>query len=194
MPLMAPIPVQVHLSCSLINGVQSLKKHAGYLLLAGWVSGLGMISPAFAHLEGNTPPPGCQLSQLDGAPAQDWAAHKGEVIYIDFWASWCPPCVRSFPFMNQLVQDFGERGLQVVGVNLDEKLSDAQQFLARIPAEFSVVVDADKQCAVDFGVIAMPSTYIIDKKGLVRHIHHGFRPGEAQALRDLIEALLAENS
>ncbi len=152
-------------------------------------SGLGM-----AHLQGDTPPPACKLVYQDGKPAPDWLHMKGQVIYIDFWASWCPPCVKSFPFMNRLVQEFAGRGLWVVGVNLDEKLNDAEQFLANNSTDFTVLLDMDKHCAADFGVIAMPSTYIIDKKGYVRHIHHGFREGETQALRDVVEALLAESN
>lgn len=148
--------------------------------------------PSSAHFEGNTAPPLCKLTYLDGTPAQDWEAMKGQVIYIDFWASWCPPCIKSFPFMNQLTDEFQARGLQVVGVNLDEKQSDAEDFLNRLRVSFTIMFDTDKRCARDFNVIAMPSTYIVDKRGFVRHIHHGFRPGETEALRELILALLDE--
>ncbi len=148
--------------------------------------------PAAAHLEGDTPPPSCNLAYQEGTPAQDWQAMKGQVIYIDFWASWCPPCIKSFPFMNQLIEDFKERGLQVVGVNLDEKRSEAEAFLGQFPTHFTILFDQDKQCAKDFNVMAMPSTYIIDKRGFVRHVHLGFRPDEAGAVRELIDALLDE--
>lgn len=148
--------------------------------------------PAVAHFEGDTPPPLCALTDQDGMPTEDWQSMKGQVIYIDFWASWCPPCIKSFPFMNQLTEDFQARGLQVVGVNLDEKKSEADAFLEQFPTQFTVMFDPDKSCAEDFNVIAMPSTYIIDKRGFVRHIHRGFRPGETEAMRELIEALLEE--
>ncbi|PTQ94742.1 peroxiredoxin [Nitrosomonas nitrosa] len=148
--------------------------------------------PVAAHFEGDTPPPHCSLNYQDGSQVQDWQAMKGQVIYIDFWASWCPPCVKSFPFMNQLSQDFKERGLQVIGVNLDEKRAEAEAFLNQYSPNFTVVFDLDKQCAKDFNVIAMPSTYIIDKKGFVRHIHRGFRPNETETMRELIDALLNE--
>lgn len=159
-----------------------------YLILISFLLSL----PVAAHFEGDTPPPRCNLNYQDGSPVQDWQAMKGQVIYIDFWASWCPPCVKSFPFMNQLSQDFKERGLQVIGVNLDEKQSEAEGFLNQYPPHFTIAFDFDKQCAKDFNVIAMPSTYIIDKKGYVRHIHRGFRPGETDAMRELIDALLDE--
>ncbi len=151
------------------------------------------VSSSFAHLEGDVPPPQCKLTTLDGKNAQDWSTLKGQVVYVDFWASWCPPCIQSFSFMTQLTHDFKEKGLHVIGVNLDEDQQDAKDFLIQHPVNFSVLMDETKQCAQDFGVIAMPSTYIIDKNGLVRHIHRGFRTGEADKLRHLIKQLLAEN-
>jgi peroxiredoxin len=153
---------------------------------------LVVVIPAAAHFEGDSSPPQCKLFNLDGALAEDWQAMKGQVIYIDFWASWCPPCIKSFPFMNQLTDEFQARGLQVVGVNLDEKKSEAEDFLDQFQANFTIMFDLDKRCAEDFNVIAMPSTYIIDKRGFVRHIHRGFRPGETEAMRELINALLEE--
>lgn len=154
---------------------------------------LSVATSVWAHLEGNSPPPPCELTFLDGKSAENWESMKGEVVYVDFWASWCPPCVKSFPFMSQLVHDFKDKGLNVIGINLDENIEDAKSFLAKHPVNFPILIDASKQCAQNFGVMAMPSTYIIDKRGYVRHIHRGFRSGEAEELRVLIEQLLIEN-
>lgn len=136
------------------------------------------------------PAPECQLTALNGSPVDDLQAMQGKVVYVDFWASWCSPCQQSFPFLNQLQQDYGEKGLQVLGVNLDEKVGDAEKFLSEHRAEFSIVADQTKQCAKDFDVIAMPSSYLIDRSGVVRYIHRGFRPGETEALRLIVEQLL----
>lgn len=136
------------------------------------------------------PAPVCNLTALDGVPVDSLQALKGEVVYVDFWASWCPPCIQSFPFLTGLQQEYGERGLRVVGVNLDEKVADAEKFLSDYPAGFSIVADRSKQCAKDFDVIAMPSSYLIDREGMVRYIHRGFRPGETKALRQIVEQLL----
>lgn len=165
-----------------------MKKFLVFICLAVFLGTM----PAIAHFEGDSSPPVCDLTYEDGTPVQNWPEMKGKVIYIDFWASWCPPCIKSFPFMNQLTRDFEERGLQVVGINLDEERSEAEDFLKQFQNKFTIVFDTDKQCAKDFNVIAMPSTYIIDKRGLVRHIHRGFRPGEMEAMRELIDALLDE--
>ncbi len=136
------------------------------------------------------PAPECNLTALNGAPADSLQSLKGEVVYVDFWASWCPPCIQSFPFLSGLQQDYGSKGLRVVGVNLDEKVADAEKFLADYPTGFTIVADRSKQCAKDFDVIAMPSSYLIDREGIVRYIHRGFRAGETKELRLIVEQLL----
>ncbi|CAA9889812.1 Redoxin superfamily (fragment) [Candidatus Methylobacter favarea] len=119
---------------------------------------------------------------------------SGKVLYVDFWASWCGPCVKSFPFLNSLHEKFSKEGLQILGVNLDENPADAREFLGKYPADFTVAADANEQCARDFDVKAMPSSYLIDRQGVVRHIRLGFRPGEAKELQSLVERLLAEDA
>lgn len=136
--------------------------------------------------------PTCSLTTLEGTPVHNLQELKGKVVYMDFWASWCPPCVKSFPFLNELENQLKEQGLQVIGVNLDEKVADAQAFLASHPVDFSIVADPSKQCAKSFEVMAMPTSYLIDRKGNIRHIHRGFRSGETEELRALISQLLIE--
>ncbi|MBS0422881.1 MAG: TlpA family protein disulfide reductase [Proteobacteria bacterium] len=135
----------------------------------------------------------CDLKTLDGKPAAALQELRGKVVYMDFWASWCPPCVKSFPFLNQLEHDMKEQGVHVIGVNLDEKVKDAEDFLAKHPAHFSIVADPSKACAKVLEVMAMPTSYIIDKKGNIRHVHQGFRPGETKELRALLTQLVMEN-
>ncbi|MBM4207812.1 MAG: TlpA family protein disulfide reductase [Gammaproteobacteria bacterium] len=138
----------------------------------------------------------CSLSQFTGSSAQPAGAtlnqYKGKVIYVDFWASWCGSCAKSFPFLNDLHTRYKDQGLQIVAVNLDENIDDANSFIAKHPAGFPVMTDATKQCAKDFDVKAMPSSYIVDRKGVVRHIHLGFNPGEAEDLQKIVEKLLNE--
>ncbi len=134
----------------------------------------------------------CALTTLDGKPAHDLQELKGKVVYMDFWASWCPPCVQSFPFLNQLDHELKDKGLHVIGINLDEKIADAEDFLAKNPVDFSIVADPSKQCAKGLEVMAMPTSYLIDRKGNIRHIHQGFRPGETEELRALITQLVME--
>lgn len=136
--------------------------------------------------------PSCALSSINSAQKYDFQQFKGKVLYVDFWASWCPPCAKSFTFLNELHRELKEQGLEIVVVNLDEQLEDAKAFLAKHPNNLTAAVDMTKQCAQNFNVEGMPSTYIIDRKGIVRKIHLGFRSEDAEELRNLVKQLLAE--
>jgi thiol-disulfide isomerase/thioredoxin len=146
---------------------------------------------AFAAETGSAMPV-CNVSPIGQSQSSDLSQYKGQVLYVDFWASWCGPCAKSFPFLNEMHRQLKDQGLQIVGVNLDENADDAKAFLAKYPASFTVAADVSKQCAKDFAVKAMPSSYIIDRNGVVHHVHLGFRPGEAKELRVLVEKLLGE--
>jgi peroxiredoxin len=147
---------------------------------------------AFAANAGDSLP-ACALSAVDGRRAVDLGEYKGKVLYLDFWASWCGPCAKSFPFMNRLHEEFGGKGLAIVGVNLDENLEDAQAFLAQHPASFTIAADKGEQCARQFDVKAMPSTYLVGRDGIIREVHLGFRGDEGKALREAVEKLLNDN-
>jgi peroxiredoxin len=137
--------------------------------------------------------PDCTLTtMINDSQHYDLKQFHGKVLYVDFWASWCPPCAKSFPFMNELDRDLKDSGLQVIGVNMDQTPEDAKAFLTKYPANFTVLFDASEKCAKGFDVKAMPSSYLIDRNGVIRHVHMGFRPDEAKELRILAEQLLAE--
>ncbi len=144
-------------------------------------------------IEQAQPIPDCQLTTFGTSDSFNLKQYQGKVVYVDFWASWCAPCAKSFPFLNTLNKAYKEQGLTIIGVNLDENTPDADNFLAKVPPEFSIASDSqNQQCAQDFGVKAMPSSYIIDRKGVVRHIHLGFKPGETDEIIALVKSLLAE--
>lgn len=135
----------------------------------------------------------CALTKLKNSQQSlDLDNYLGKVMYLDFWASWCPPCAKSFPFLNELHRQYHNEGLKIVAINLDEAPEDADKFLIQYPAEFTLASDLTKQCAEDLGVAAMPSSYLIDRKGIIRHIHLGFRASETQELREKVKQLLAE--
>ena len=135
--------------------------------------------------------PHCSLTSLNNVPAH-FHEYAGKVLYVDFWASWCSSCLQSFPFLNQLAHEFGDQGLHIVGVNLDEQIDDAQAFLAHHPSKFTITNRGGEQCAKSFNVEAMPTSYLIDKHGVIRYIHQGFREGEVDELKVQIAKLLAE--
>ncbi|MCF8006107.1 MAG: TlpA family protein disulfide reductase [Methylovulum sp.] len=138
------------------------------------------------------PMPNCALLLANQSANIQLKEHLGKVLYVDFWASWCGPCVKSFAFLNQLNDEFKPQGLDIIGVNLDENFSEAQAFLDKYPANFTIATDQTQQCATEFHVKAMPSSYLIDKKGNIRHVHLGFRADEASKINALIRQLLAE--
>jgi len=118
--------------------------------------------------------------------------YAGKVIYLDFWASWCAPCRTSFPLLNKLHQKLKTQGFEVVAINLDEDKADAEKFLQKLPVDFTVLRDAKGEWSDQFAVEAMPTSFIIDKQGVVRHIHHGFNKGDINELEEKVTQLLAQ--
>lgn len=137
--------------------------------------------------------PDCQLQAFKGNGSLPLKTLRGQVVYVDFWASWCGPCAKSFPFLNGLNDELKNQGLRIVAVNMDENPQDAEAFLAKLPAAFTVATDVEAKCAQQFDVKAMPSSYLIDRKGIIRHIHLGFKTDEAEEVKSLVTQLLAEH-
>jgi thiol-disulfide isomerase/thioredoxin len=117
---------------------------------------------------------------------------RGKIVYVDFWASWCGPCKRSFPWMNAMNDKYGTRGLAIVAINVDRKRADAERFLAQVPASFTVVYDPAGGTPSAYAVRAMPSSYIVDAGGRIVDVEHGFREDATAALEEKIRALLGE--
>lgn len=115
---------------------------------------------------------------------------QGKVIYLDFWASWCPPCRESFPWMNELQKKYGTRGLKVIAVNLDKERDSVRNFLAATPSSVSIAYDPEGAIAENYGVMGMPSSYLIDRSGNLHSSHIGFRDKDKAALEQQIVQLL----
>lgn len=115
---------------------------------------------------------------------------KGKVIYLDFWASWCDPCRKSFPWMNDMHSRFDSKEFTIVAVNLDASKADAIKFLQKVPAKFDIAYDPDGKVAEKYHLKAMPSSYLIDKRGNLVFAHKGYREGEAAEIEEKIQHLL----
>ena len=100
---------------------------------------------------------------------------EGKVVVVDFWASWCVPCRRSFPWMNDMVEKYADDGLVVVAVNLDKDRGAAEAFLAEVPANFEIEFDPDASIAREYGVEAMPSSFVFGRDGELVARHLGFK-------------------
>jgi thiol-disulfide isomerase/thioredoxin len=133
---------------------------------------------------------GTWLQPLRAAPPPELGPVEGKVLWVDFWASWCVPCRRSFPWMNEMHRKYSEQGLQIVAVNLDMERALADGFLKEIPAEFAVRFDPDGKLAKQFDVQAMPSSFVLDGSGQVIAAHYGFKLADADEYEKQIQAAL----
>ena len=115
---------------------------------------------------------------------------RGRVVYLDFWASWCGPCRKSFPWMSDMQARYGGQGLSVVAVNLDQDRALADRFLAAYKPGFTVAYDQQGVSAEKYEVKGMPSSYLIDRAGRIHTRHVGFREQEKARLEDEIRTLV----
>jgi cytochrome c biogenesis protein CcmG/thiol:disulfide interchange protein DsbE len=138
--------------------------------------------PAHATPPGAPAPP---LALVDGRGEHvSLDALKGKVVYVDFWASWCGPCKRSFPWMAEMQRKYADRGFVVVAVNVDRKRADADRFLQATPPAFTVVFDDSGRTPAEWKVKGMPSSYLVDPSGRIVLAESGFRDerkGEIEA-------------
>ena len=142
-------------------------------VLIALFTGLLGAAPAWGIAAGDAAP----ALALPNAAGQEIALAKlrGGVVYVDFWASWCGPCKRSFPWMNEMTRKYGSQGLTIVAVNVDKKREDAEKFLKLAPAEFIVVFDPAGTAPPAWQVKSMPSSYLVDAAGKVVLVENGFR-------------------
>jgi len=117
---------------------------------------------------------------------------KGKVVYLDFWASWCKPCVKSFPVLNEFHNQYKQQGFEVIAINLDENKSKALTFLQQHKVDYSVLYDQGAKVAQVYDVQAMPSAYFIDKKGRLRLVHKGYKESDKVKIKQVIELLIKE--
>ena len=99
---------------------------------------------------------------------------NGKVVFINFWATWCSPCKKEFPELNRFYDTYKDNDLIVLAVNSDLKKGSVEDFLTKYPAKMTVLLDPGAKIVGSYGPRAMPTSYIIDRKGVVRFIHFGF--------------------
>jgi peroxiredoxin len=119
--------------------------------------------------------------------------YRGQVVLVDFWASWCAPCAQSFPWLDSLQRSLHDQGFTVVGVNVDKQRKKADAFLATHAASFPVAFDAQGVAAAAYALPGMPSSFLVDRGGILRRVHTGFRREECGEMEAAIRGLLAES-
>jgi cytochrome c biogenesis protein CcmG/thiol:disulfide interchange protein DsbE len=120
------------------------------------------------------------------------AIAQGSVVYVDFWASWCVPCRQSFPWMTELLRKHGDKGLQVITINLDRDKAAAQKFIGETKASLPVVYDAEGKLAKLYGLEVMPTSFVYARDGSLKLRREGFDPKEIESVERLIRTLIEE--
>jgi thiol-disulfide isomerase/thioredoxin len=132
-------------------------------------------------------------AQLPTAPSTtslDLARFHGQVVVVDFWASWCKPCRQSIPWLNDLRARYGADGLVIIGVNVDADHADAERFQRDVPIDFEVIYDPQGKLAEQFGVKGMPSSFVFDREGRLAQTLLGFREARRDEHEAQIQTLL----
>ncbi len=141
---------------------------------------------------------------MEGQPAPDFALksstgenmrlseYRGDVVMINFWATWCGPCRQEMPLLDELYSRYQRVGFNLLGVNIDDDSRRAMDMIEDLGVNFPVLFDARKEVSKLYDVDAMPVTVIVDRQGTVRYVHHGYKPGYEEMYLDQIRSLLRE--
>jgi len=111
-------------------------------------------------------------------------------VLLDFWASWCVPCRRSFPWMNEMQEKYAQDGLVIIAVNVDREVENAAAFLAEYPANFEIIYDPDAVLAKEYKIEVMPSSFIIGRNGASIDRHAGFKVKKQDEYEAVLRAAL----
>lgn len=154
------------------------------------LTGILLVMPVMAGVISGTAPdftlksnsgPNIRLSEL-----------RGEVVLINFWASWCGPCRQEMPILDDLHKQYKALGFTVLGVNVEENSQQARKLLKDIPVSFPVLFDDSSVVSKQYDVIAMPSTVLIDRNGNMRYLHKGYKPGLEEVYLEQVRELIRE--
>lgn len=138
---------------------------------------LGLLLSAGAAINVGDQFPDLAAAQLTGKLPDHLA---GQIVLVDFWASWCVPCARSFPVMDELQKKYGPQGFVVIAVSVDDSQSDLDQFIKKHPVSFTVVHDVTQKLVAQADIATMPSSFLVGRNGKVAFVHHGFAGDETK--------------
>lgn len=172
----------------LARGRQRRRPVAHVLALA---LALALVASGASAVEPGDPAPAFAVPAIDGGADIRLEAYRGKVVYLDFWASWCAPCLTSLPQLDELQRELGDDGFQVVAVNVDTDPDKARRFLAKFGVAYPSATDPKGTVPSTYQISTMPTSFLIDANGVVRYVHEGFRQGDVGELRGRIRELLS---
>ena len=158
--------------------------------IVAFTAALALTLPALAGSEGG-PAPQFTLSARSGQDVS-LAQYHGQVVMINFWASWCGPCRQEMPLLESIYKKYNRLGFTLLGVNVEPDSKAANDWLKDTPVSFPILYDRDSKVSKLYDVAGMPSTVIIDRSGKLRKIHRGYKPGDENEYLDSIRALVRE--
>ena len=147
------------------------------------------VSASAAKIEGKAPD--FTLKSLHGDNVK-LSEQRGNVVMINFWASWCGPCRQEMPLLNDLYLRYRDMGFTLLGVNVEEDSTKAKKMVSELKVAFPVLFDTSNSVSKLYKVEAMPSTVIVDRNGNMRYRHRGYKPGDEKEYRNLIKELIRE--
>lgn len=139
------------------------------------------------------PAPDFTLDSRTGKPLS-LAQYKGQVVMLNFWASWCVPCKQEMPLLEDIQKKYSKLGFTLIGVNVEPDSKAANAVLEKIPVSFPVVYDTQSKVSKAYDVSGMPSSVFIDRKGQIRVLHRGYKPGDENEYLNQIRTLIRERA
>ena len=160
-------------------------------LIAASVAALSLSLPALAGSSSGGSAPTFTLASRAGQDVS-LAQYKGNVVMINFWASWCGPCRQKMPLLESIYKKYNKMGFTMLGVNVEPDSNAANEWLKATPVSFPILYDRDSKVSKLYDVAGMPSTVIIDRTGKLRVLHRGYKPGDENEYLDSIRTLIRE--
>ncbi len=171
--------------------MKSNKFPFGTLLVAGIVTMMMSVAPAWAVKSGQ-PAPKTELESIKGDGVLKLSDLKGKIVLVDFWASWCPPCRKSLPLFNDLRSELSSYGFEVFAINVDEDKNDGIELYNSLNVAYPSGLDPKGKSAESWNVQGMPTSYLVDRNGVVRLVHTGFKDADIPHLKQEILKLINE--
>ncbi len=153
----------------------------------------GLLALSWPALATDGPPPAPEFKLASRAGGEmSLSGLRGQVVMINFWASWCGPCRQEFPVLDEMYRKYKPMGFAMVGINVESEKADAERFLGMRPVSFPILFDPDNRVSGSYGVSAMPTTVLVDRQGRLRWQHRAYKPGDEAKYIAQIRAMLRE--
>jgi peroxiredoxin len=160
--------------------------------LARWIATVCVCAPLYGHaVTVNDAAPDFTLKSLEGSNLR-LNEYRGQVVLINFWASWCGPCRQEMPLLDRIHQRYSDAGFAVLGVNVEGTLGPAQDIATKTGVTFPVLVDENQLVSELYDLEAMPSSVVVDRDGVVRYVHRGYKPGDEAKYLEVVKQLIGE--